>query len=97
MAMGFAGLCAMHYMTKEETTNFAALCSALLHKDNALALSVLDLTTGNMLEHCQLRRDPWYKTTWDTLYANELSRLCQGIGSWETPHHLSDDTVVGRP
>ncbi len=41
--------------------NFAALCLALLHKDNPLALSVLDPTTGNMLEHCQLRHDPWYK------------------------------------
>ncbi len=77
---GVAGLCAM-----QETTNLAALCSALLHEDNPLALSVLDPTTGNMLEHCQLRRDPWYKTTWDTLYANELSRLCQGIGSGEAP------------
>jgi hypothetical protein len=54
--MGFADLCAMHYMTTAETTNFAALCSALLHKNNPLALSVLDPTTGNMLEHCQLQR-----------------------------------------
>jgi hypothetical protein len=75
----------MHHMMTAETTNFAALCSALLHKDNTLALSVFDPTTGNMLEHCQLRRDPWYKTTWDTLYANELGRLCQGIGSGEAP------------
>jgi hypothetical protein len=75
----------MRHMTTAETTNFAALCSALLHEDNPLALSVLDPTTSNMLEHCQLRRDPWYKTTWDTLYANELGRLCQGIGSGEAP------------
>jgi hypothetical protein len=52
--MGFAELCAMHHMTTAETTNFAALSSALLHNDNPLALSVLDPTTGNMLEHCQL-------------------------------------------
>jgi hypothetical protein len=50
--MGFAGLCAMHHMMTAETTNFAALSSALLHEDNLLALSVLDPTTGNMLEHC---------------------------------------------
>ncbi len=54
VAMGFAGLCAMCHMTTAEATNFAALYSALLHKDNLLALSVLDPTTGNMLEHCQL-------------------------------------------
>jgi hypothetical protein len=66
----------MHHMTTEETTSFAALCSAFLHKDNELAQSVLDPTTGNMLEHCQLQRDPWYKITWDTLYVNELGHLC---------------------
>jgi hypothetical protein len=83
--MGFVGLCAMHQMMSVETTNFAALCSALLHKDILLALSLLDPTTGNVLEHCQLQRDPWYKATWDTLYANELGHLCQGIGSGEAP------------
>jgi hypothetical protein len=59
VAMGFAGLCTMHHMASAETTNFAALCSALLHKDNLLALSVLAPTAGNMLEHCQLQRNPW--------------------------------------
>ncbi len=62
VAMGFAGLCAMYHMTTAETTNFAALCSAFLLKDNPLAMSVLDPTIGNMLKHCQLQRDPWYKT-----------------------------------
>ncbi len=85
VAMGLASLCTMYHMQTAETTNFATLCSALLHEDTPLALSVLDPTTSNMLEHCQLRRDPWYKTTWDTLYANELGRLCQGIGSGEAP------------
>ncbi len=54
VAMGFADLCTIHHMPTAETSNFAALCSALLHEDNPLALSVLDPTTGNMLEHCQL-------------------------------------------
>jgi hypothetical protein len=54
VAMGSAGLCAMYHMTTTETTNFAALCSALLQEDNPLALSVLDPRTGNMLEHIQL-------------------------------------------
>ncbi len=86
VAMGFEDLCTIHCMSMAETSNFTALCSALLHKDNPLALSVLDPATCNMLEHCQLRRDPWYKTTWDTLYSNELGRLCQGIGSGEAPN-----------
>jgi len=50
------------------------------------ALSVLDPTTGEFLEHRQLRHDPRYKTTWDTSYINELGRLCQGIGSGTTPN-----------
>jgi hypothetical protein len=83
--MRFAGLCAMHHMTTAETTSFAALCSALLHKDNPLALSVLAPTTGNMLEHHQHRKNPCSKTAWDTSYANELGHLCQGIGSEKAP------------
>ncbi len=54
VTVGFVGLCAIHHMMTAETSNFAALYSALLHEDNLLALSVLDPTTGNMLEHCQL-------------------------------------------
>ena len=34
-----------------------------------------------MLEHQQLRAHPIHKLTWDTSYANELGRLCQGIGT----------------
>jgi hypothetical protein len=41
---------------------------------------VLDTATGKQLEHRQLRRHPTYKEVWDTSYANELGRLCQGIG-----------------
>jgi hypothetical protein len=81
--MGLVGLYTTHHMTMGETSNLSALCSALSHKDNLLALSVLGPTTGNMLEHCQLQRDSWYKTTWDTLYSNQLGRLYQGIGSGE--------------
>jgi hypothetical protein len=77
----------LHHVSHDSvvTTTFAALCSALLHVDNPLALSVLDPTTSNMLEHCQLQRNPWYKTTWDTSYTNELGHLCQGIGSGDDP------------
>ena len=44
------------------------------------ACPVLDASTGQQLEHRQLRRHPAYKQDWDTSYANELGRLCQGIG-----------------
>ncbi len=54
VAVGFVGLCAIHHLLTAQTSKFAALCSALSHKDNLLALPVLDPTTGNMLEHCQL-------------------------------------------
>jgi hypothetical protein len=83
--MGFAGLCAAHHMTSVEVNNFASLFAALLQEDNLLALSILDPTTVDILEHCQLWRNPWYEATWDTLYANELGHLCQGIGSGESP------------
>jgi hypothetical protein len=46
---------------------------------------VLDSSSGEFLEHCQLRRDPRYKATWDTFYTNELGWLCQGIGSGTSP------------
>jgi hypothetical protein len=38
------------------------------------------------MEHRQLHRDPRYKPMWDMLYANELGRLCQGIGTRTTPN-----------
>jgi hypothetical protein len=37
-----------------------------------------------MLEHRQLRTHPDYKSVWDKSYANELGRLCQGIGTNNT-------------
>ena len=46
-----------------------------------MAAPVLDTTTGHLLEHRQLRRHPTHKATWDASYANELGRLCQGIGT----------------
>jgi hypothetical protein len=42
--------------------------------------SVLDASTGQQLEHRQLRRHPQYKEVWDTSYANKLGQLRQGIG-----------------
>ncbi len=83
--LGFAGLCKSFVMTPKEVDGFAYLCKALTKVDSPAALSVLDLATGAFLEHRQLRRDPRYKTTWDTSYANELGRLCQGIGTGVKP------------
>jgi len=81
--IGFAGLC--RAMPATEISGFVGLCQALSLLDMPEALLVLDSSTGEFLEHCQLRRDPHYKATWDTSYANELGRLCQGIGSGTTP------------
>jgi hypothetical protein len=59
-------------MQPTEVSGFAGLCQALPQLDMPEALSVLDPSTGKFLEHPELRRDPCYKTTWDTSYANEL-------------------------
>jgi hypothetical protein len=82
--IGFAGLCKA--MQPAEVDGFAYLCQALTLVGGPEALSVLDPSTGKFLKHCQLRHDPCYKTTWDTSYANELGRLCQGIGSGSSPN-----------
>jgi hypothetical protein len=71
-------------MNPKAADGFAFLCTALEQVDSPSALSVLDTATGKFLEHLQLRQDPRYKATWDTSYANELGRLCQGIGSGST-------------
>ena len=68
--IGFAGLC--RAMPAAAVLGFAGLCQALSQLDMPEALSVLDASTGEFLEHRQLRRDPRYKETWDTSYANEL-------------------------
>ncbi len=85
--LAFTGLCEALDMKLAEVEGFAYLCKALMLEDGPepLTLSVLNPATGKFLEHRQLRQDPCYKATWDTLYANELGRLCQGIGAGNTP------------
>ena len=58
---------------------FAALAT---NNDNAnpVAMPVLGETTRKLLERRQLRCHPTHKAMWDTSYANELGRLCQGVG-----------------
>jgi hypothetical protein len=51
-------------MPATEVLGFADLCHALSLLDVPEALSVLDSSTGEFLEHRQLRRDPRYKATW---------------------------------
>jgi hypothetical protein len=64
-------------MKPAEVEGFAFLCEVLTLEDGPglLALSVLGPATGKFLKHHQLCRNPRYKATWDTLYANKLSRL----------------------
>jgi hypothetical protein len=85
--LAFTGLCEALDIKPAEVEGFAYLCKALMLEDGPepLALLVLDPATGKFLEHRQLRRDPGYKATWDTSYANGLGRLCQGIGVGNTP------------
>ena len=73
-------------MKPAEVEGFAFLCEVLMLEDGSclLALLVLDPATGKFLKHRQLHCNPRYKATWDTLYAKELGRLCQGIGAGTT-------------
>jgi hypothetical protein len=73
-------------MQPAEIDGFAYLCQALMPVSSPEALSVLGPSTGKFLEHCKLRHDPRYKTTWDTSYANELGWLCQGIDTGPSPN-----------
>ncbi len=50
------------------------------------AYSVLDHETRETLEHPQLQCLPKYKATWDKSYADEIGRLCQGVGHHPTMH-----------
>jgi hypothetical protein len=79
----FAGMC--HAMNKNDVERFAGLCQALQDAEPSLANAVQDPSSGEFLEHRQLRKDPRYKTVWDTSYANELGRLCQGFGDGPKP------------
>jgi hypothetical protein len=68
-------------MQPAEVDEFVSLCQALMQMNGLHAFLVLGPHTCKFLEHRQLHRDPCYKATWDTSYANELGWLCQGIGT----------------
>jgi hypothetical protein len=65
-------------------------------ESSPIAAPVLDTATGAMLEHRQLRCHPTYKKVWDKSYANELGRLCQGIGTNPTKKQV-DGTNTFKP
>ena len=46
----------------------------------SLAMPVLNENSGQSLQYCQLCKHPKFAHIWNTSYANELGRLCQGIG-----------------
>ena len=84
---GFAGLVETLGMTQPASIDIVNLCEAL---------AVVDPTTGNLLEQQQLRKDPRYKATWDTLYAK--GQLCQGVGTGTLPskQHIEDTNTFCR-
>ena len=59
-------------------TSSAEVITAVVR--DLLACSLMDVDTGEILEFRQLRKHPKYMKIWDTSYANELGRLCQGVG-----------------
>eukprot|EP00804_Cyclotella_cryptica_P009040 CCRYP_003144-RA/>CCRYP_003144-RA protein AED:0.34 eAED:0.37 QI:0/0/0/1/0.5/0.33/3/0/763 len=52
-----------------------------------LATSVLDTNTGLSLGYKQLRTHPKLGHIWSKSYANELGRLCQGVGTDDSGTH----------
>jgi hypothetical protein len=79
-------------LSEPETTEFACLCTRLSTLNKGHSIAVLDQESDQLLEHCQLWRDPRYKEVWDRLYSNELGCLCQGIG---TGNKTSGKQVAG--
>ena len=61
-------------MSQQTRLQYALVASLLT------ALPVLDVESAKILEHTQLRQHPHLKNMWDSSYANELGRLCQGVG-----------------
>ena len=46
----------------------------------SLAMLVHEKTSRQLLQYGQLRKHPKFAHIWNTYYANELGRICQGIG-----------------
>jgi hypothetical protein len=80
LASQLAGLCQTLALLEPESTELACLCARLTSLDKLHSLLIQDKESGQLLEHCQLQRDPRNKEVWDQSYSNELRRLCKGIG-----------------
>ena len=51
-----------------------------------MKMPVLDKPSGKSLQYRQLRKQSRFAHIWNTSYANELGRLCQGIGHGSKAH-----------
>ncbi len=75
-------------VTKPTFNRFALLADDNPNDDvvsvTATAYSVMDLESGELLEHRQLRHHPKHKDKWDQSYANKIGCLCQGVGRHPT-------------
>jgi hypothetical protein len=80
MSTQFASLCQALALSEPEMMAFVCLCKKLSTLNGGDSLAVLDQESGQLLEHCQLSKDPRYKEVWDHSYSNKLGRVCQGIG-----------------
>ncbi len=79
-ASQFAGLCQSLARLEHDSTDFACLCTRLTSLDKGHSLAVLDKEFGQLLKHCQLWQDSYYKEVWGRSYSN-YGCLCQGIGT----------------
>ena len=61
----------------------SSLCRYLRQFLESLACPVTNEETGKAMEYRELRQHPKLKHIWETSYANEMGRLCQGIDRGE--------------
>ena len=57
-----------------------SIADQVAHRRCEAAHSVLDHETGQLLEYCQLLKNPKFKEIWTRSAADEFGRLAQGIG-----------------
>ena len=74
--------------TRSQTANMASVITPVQADQReypAKFLQILEMpflneTSGQSLQYLQLHKYPKFAHIWNTSYANELDRLCQGIG-----------------
>ena len=90
--------------TRSQTASMASVINPLQASQQqypakfiqSLAMPVLDETSGQSLQYRQLRKHLKFAHIWNTSYANELGRICQGIGqgSKVPKHQRVEDTTL---